>query len=112
MSSPAGARPRNGLADVRWSEGVDTDGGDEGLARKDEGDKTRLRWWTDATASAKTREPAVNRDLRDFAAQWLRVAAMALVPVVLTAFMCVPMAIERHPGEAPLTNDRYQGHMT
>jgi len=54
----------------------------------------------------------MNKDIRDFAMQWLRVAAMTLVPVVLTVFICVPMAIERHPGEAPFAKSSNQWHMT
>jgi hypothetical protein len=44
--------------------------------------------------------------------QWLRIAAMALAPVVLATFVCVPMALERHPGEAKMASERLYWHMT
>lgn len=39
-------------------------------------------------------------DLRTFLSQLAGTIAMALVPVVLIAFMSMPMALQRHPGEA------------
>lgn len=54
----------------------------------------------------------MDQDLKDFAAQWLRVVAMALVPVVVAAFIGVPMALERHPGETRMANERAHWHMT
>lgn len=41
-------------------------------------------------------------DLKQFAITWLRVAAAALVPVVLTAFLSIPQALGRFPGD-PVT---------
>jgi hypothetical protein len=52
----------------------------------------------------------MNPDLKRFVAQWLRVAAMACVPVVFVAFAGVPMALERHPGEPAAGSARLQGH--
>ena len=54
----------------------------------------------------------MDQNLKDFAAQWLRVVAMALVPVVLVTFVFVPMALERHPGEAQIASERVYWHMT
>ena len=54
----------------------------------------------------------MDADLRNFAVQWLRVAAVALLPVVLVAFACVPLALERRPGEPVVGSERFQGHMT
>lgn len=42
----------------------------------------------------------MHEDLKDFAATWLRVAAAALVPVLFAAFVSLPHALGRHPGEA------------
>lgn len=56
----------------------------------------------------------MNADLKNFAIEWVRVAVAALVPVVLTAFMALPQALGRHPGE-PCTTvacAENQGHMT
>jgi len=54
----------------------------------------------------------MDQDLKNFAAQWLRVAAMALVPVLVATFIGVPMALERHPGEAQIASERVHWHMT
>ena len=54
----------------------------------------------------------MDRDLRQFAAQWLRVVTMALAPVVLATFLSVPLAIGRHPGEPARTGAPAPVHMT
>ncbi len=36
----------------------------------------------------------MQQDLRVFASQWLRVAVMALAPVVLTAFVTIPWNLQ------------------
>lgn len=41
----------------------------------------------------------MDKDLGIFAAQMARTVLMALVPVILTAFVSMPLALERHPGE-------------
>lgn len=41
----------------------------------------------------------MHTDLKHFAITWLRVAVAALAPVVLTAFVALPQALGRHPGE-------------
>ncbi|HET7525319.1 MAG TPA: hypothetical protein VFK10_05185 [Burkholderiaceae bacterium] len=54
----------------------------------------------------------MDADLKDFAVQWLRVAAMGILPVILTAFVSIPLALERHPGETVVSAERIQRHMT
>ena len=54
----------------------------------------------------------MDADLKDFAAQWLRVALMALVPVVITAFVSMPLSLERHPGEGIAASNLTSQHMT
>ena len=54
----------------------------------------------------------MNPDLRSFAAQWIRIAVMALVPVVLTAFISIPMSLGGHPGEGQARVVSGDGHMT
>jgi hypothetical protein len=54
----------------------------------------------------------MNPDLKDFAVQWLRVALMALVPVVITAFVSMPLSLERHPGEGVAASKLTPQHMT
>lgn len=41
----------------------------------------------------------MNTDLKNFALAWARIALMALVPVMFTAFVALPQALGRHPGE-------------
>jgi hypothetical protein len=51
-------------------------------------------------------------DLHRFLSQLLGVVAMTLLPVVLTAFVSMPLSLNRHPGEPvqqPLSLPR---HMT
>ena len=53
----------------------------------------------------------MNNYLADFILQWARVVVMALVPVVLTAFISIPMSLGGHPGEAA-TRVVVPSHMT
>lgn len=39
-------------------------------------------------------------ELRHFVRQWLGIVALTLLPVILTSFVSLPMALQRHPGEA------------
>jgi hypothetical protein len=41
----------------------------------------------------------MNTDLRAFLRQYAAVVAMALLPVVMTAFVSMPYTLGRHPGE-------------
>ena len=43
----------------------------------------------------------MHSDLRHFLTQLIGLVAMALVPVVLTAFLTIPFNLGRHPGDAP-----------
>ena len=55
----------------------------------------------------------MNADLKAFVAQWMRVALMALVPVVFTAFVSMPFTLGQHPGETRTASDQLtQQHMT
>jgi hypothetical protein len=54
----------------------------------------------------------MNQDLQSFAAQWVRIAVMALVPVVFTAFISIPMSLGGHPGEGQVRVVSGDGHMT
>lgn len=61
---------------------------------------------------AAEQEIEMNADLKMFALQWLRVAVMALIPVVFTAFVGMPYAIGGHPGEAFARAGHADRHMT
>ncbi len=57
-------------------------------------------------------ELKMNADLKLFALQWLRVVAMALIPVVFTAFAGIPLALGGHPGEPFARAAHVDRHMT
>lgn len=50
-------------------------------------------------------------DLRQFIARLIGTIALALVPVVFTAFVTMPLSLSRHPGEATQL-DSPARHMT
>ena len=54
----------------------------------------------------------MSADLGIFAAQMARTILMALVPVILTAFVSMPLALERHPGEVTSAGPSVEKHMT
>ena len=54
----------------------------------------------------------MDRNIAIFAAQWLRVALMALVPVVLTAFLTIPWNLGGTPGDPALAQGQADCHMT
>lgn len=54
----------------------------------------------------------MNPDLTCFAIQWLRVALMALAPVLFAAFVSLPMTLGAHPGETMARTVPSSGHMT
>jgi hypothetical protein len=59
------------------------------------------------------RSTAMDPDLRSFVRQFLGVVAMALVPVVLAAFVSLPLALGHHPGEPrPADAESADRHMT
>jgi hypothetical protein len=51
-------------------------------------------------------------DLHEFLAQLAGAVAMALVPVVLVAFLSIPLSLNRHPGEAAAPAVALPQHMT
>ena len=53
----------------------------------------------------------MNSDLRHFLAPMIGLAAMTLLPVVLTAFLTIPFNLGRYPGE-PAPQGPVQRHMT
>lgn len=40
-------------------------------------------------------------ELRRFLSHFVGTVAMALIPVVFTAFVSLPLSLNRHPGEEP-----------
>jgi hypothetical protein len=51
-------------------------------------------------------------ELRHFLARLLGAVAMALLPVVLTAFLTTPLSLGRHPGDAVPQGATALRHMT
>lgn len=51
-------------------------------------------------------------DLRLFISQYLRVLCAALVPVIITAFLSIPLNLGSHPGEPHRTDVMGHRHMT
>jgi hypothetical protein len=58
------------------------------------------------------KESGMNSDLKAFVVQWLGVVAMALIPVILTAFVGMPLTLGGHPGESFVRAEPVEGHMT
>lgn len=54
----------------------------------------------------------MHHDLREFLSRFVGTVAMTLVPVVLIAFMSMPLSLGRHPGEAPAVLGAPIAHMT
>jgi hypothetical protein len=54
----------------------------------------------------------MNASLRMFVHQYLGLVAAALVPVVLAAFVCIPLSLGAHPGEPRPTDTFADQHMT
>ena len=54
----------------------------------------------------------MNADLRDFLARLAGTIAMTLVPVVLIAFLSMPLSLGHHPGEPRLHAGAPAAHMT
>ncbi len=50
--------------------------------------------------------------LRGFVSDLLGIVGMALVPVVVTAFLSVPYTLNRHPGEPLQPDSVVHRHMT
>jgi hypothetical protein len=49
----------------------------------------------------------VHPELNHFVRQVVGIAAMALIPVILTAFVSFPLVLGHHPGEPPAALDRF-----
>jgi hypothetical protein len=54
----------------------------------------------------------MNSSLRSFMHQYLGVVAATLVPVVLVAFVSIPLALGAHPGEVRQAGASVERHMT
>ena len=54
----------------------------------------------------------MHTELHDFLARLIGAVALALVPVILTAFLTLPMSLNRHPGEAPAVPAAQPMHLT
>ena len=57
-------------------------------------------------------EQIMDHALRAFVSDLLGVVGMALVPVVVTAFLSVPYTLNRHPGEPLQPDSVVHRHMT
>jgi hypothetical protein len=55
---------------------------------------------------------AMKSILSPFARQYLGVVAASVLPVVLTAFLSIPLSLGGHPGEARVAQDAGQMHMS
>jgi hypothetical protein len=54
----------------------------------------------------------MNADLKRFVVSYLRVVAMALMPLAVTAFLTMPYILGGHPGEPPTRVDQTAVHMS
>lgn len=54
----------------------------------------------------------MNADLQDFLARLAGTVAMTLVPVVLIAFLSMPVSLGHHPGEPLFYTGAPAAHMT
>lgn len=54
----------------------------------------------------------MNGDLREFAFQWCRVALLTLFPIMLTAFIAIPLSLGAHPGDPLSIRAEISQHMT
>lgn len=54
----------------------------------------------------------MNAELQDFLARFAGTVAMTLVPVVLVAFLSMPLSLGRHPGEPLPAAGAPSAHMT
>jgi hypothetical protein len=60
----------------------------------------------------ETGGPEMHQEIRSFACQWMRIALAALVPVVLTAFVTIPLNLGRIPGDHAAQTASGERHMT
>ena len=67
----------------------------------------------DAVAIPTTRPGhCMQADLREFLSRFAGTVVMTLVPVVLIAFLSVPVSLGGHPGESTRNGDAPFSHMT
>lgn len=57
-------------------------------------------------------EYPMDQDLKQFACEWLSVAASTLMAVITVAFLSMPLSLGYHPGEAPQGTPAIPRHMT
>lgn len=53
----------------------------------------------DAGGLYPTEEESMNTDLRTFLSRFIGTVVLALLPVIFTAFVSMPLSLNRHPGE-------------
>jgi hypothetical protein len=58
------------------------------------------------------KEPHMHLDLRNFLVRLAGVVVISVVPVIVTAFLTMPLSLGRHPGEAPALDEGQPRHMT
>jgi hypothetical protein len=58
------------------------------------------------------KRPHMHSELRHFLLRLSGIVALALVPVIVTAFLSLPLSLGRHPGEAPAIDELQLRHMT
>jgi hypothetical protein len=56
--------------------------------------------------------PMMNTDLKQFVVTYLRVVALALMPLAVTAFLTMPYILGGHPGELQTRADQTNVHMS
>jgi len=54
----------------------------------------------------------MNTDLKQFVVTYLRVVAMSLIPLAITAFLTTPYILGSHPGEPITRVNLPEPHMT
>lgn len=54
----------------------------------------------------------MHNDLREFLSRFIGTVVITLVPVLLIAFLSMPLSLGHHPGEVPLEPGAPFTHMT
>ena len=57
-------------------------------------------------------DTSMQHDLREFLSRFVGTVVITLLPVVLIAFLSMPLSLGRHPGEVPLESSAPSAHMT
>ncbi|MEI8156401.1 MAG: hypothetical protein WCH60_06010 [Burkholderiales bacterium] len=58
------------------------------------------------------RYQSMHKDLKEFVQGYSRVVIMALIPIVMTAFLSVPYMLGGHPGDVRTVASAADFHMT